>query len=191
MAGSNPPRQAMWREAFAALKRTQKIWQPWTVGFIVLAVVANYFMLHDQLLQIQTRVHEVHDKVQPMVMQPPSISSLLGQFCSSLLQLFAYYFFTVLYLQQEPITKRPKASVGNFFYWFGQILLKFIAIMGHALIVLVPGLALAHFVPAAKGPLTSATILLALGVAIHASVKYMIVGPLAVSKIKPVLKTSW
>ncbi|MDX2027878.1 MAG: hypothetical protein SFW62_04525 [Alphaproteobacteria bacterium] len=114
-----------------------------------------------------------------------SVAVVVGQLINALTVFASYYVFTVLCLQHQPITARPAFSAREFFHWLGRIALKFLIIFAAFIPCIVIGIVLQMKV------LVVITAVLGMGVMWFLMIKYLFVGPLAVSRVSPVLKTSW
>jgi hypothetical protein len=190
-----PARAKIWCESFAALRRNVIVLWPWALGFALLSAVGNYLMIKDQLPMIKDMIHDIRIGIRPVAGKPSSAFFTKGQLINSFTQLASLYCYIVVYLKREPITIRPTFSLNGFFYWLGKLILKIIAVsfmtFAITLAVFIPGILLTLIVPESKLFVMIVIVIVAICAISYTSVKYWLVGPLAVSQIKPTLKTSW
>jgi len=183
------PEISLWREGWAACKRSVRILLPLILAFTFLTVICDFYSMRDQIQDIHEKIQAIQGGAMPEDHQSPP-AARLASLCASLLQVIGFYYFLSAFLRREPITRPPAQDSKTFFMWFGQTLLAGLCVLGFILGTgLVSGLVLSLFLGSTGGAVIAAV--LAMCASIYAGTRFVLVGPLAISGVPGAVKASW
>lgn len=182
-----PAKPSFWQEAkpelIPALKAESKALAAIAAAFAVLYMVFYLGFDTDVLKTGKPDIFKEHPEL--------VFKGIAGFLVWGSIYAVAIYTSCVLYLRRVVKTAPPQISIGHFFYWLGQCIKKYLALVlpffGASILLVVLGIMM-------KGPgLAAAGVLIAVAFCyyMYASFRLYVVTPIALLGRPPVIKNSW